>query len=254
MGYIKLEKKDKIAVITMNRPEKRNALNSEVRQELYTVLKQIDSDKNIRSVIITGAGEAFVAGADIQAMKNYTVEEAIESSRTGSQIFSYIEALRPPVIAAINGWALGGGLELALACDIRICSENAQFGQPEVKIGLLPGYGAGIRLPRIIGIAKAKEMIYFGKIITAHEAQKVGLVTLVTSTSDLLLKAMELAQKLVQGPAAISLAKQAINSAFDVSEALEVSSKLYGAAYKTNDAREGILAYLEKREPIFKGN
>jgi enoyl-CoA hydratase len=256
VGYIKLEKKDKIALITMNRPEKRNALNLEVRQELYNILKKLDLDKNIRAAIITGAGEAFVAGADIQAMKNYSVEQAIESSIQGNQVFSYIEKLRFPVIAAINGWALGGGLELSLACDIRICSENAQFGQPEVKIGLLPGYGAGIRLPRIIGIARAKEMIYFGKIITAGEAEKIGLVTLVTSPSELLVKAMELAQKLARGPASLSLAKQSISSAFDfgLNEALELSSKLYGDAYKTNDAREGILAFLEKRKPEFKGN
>jgi enoyl-CoA hydratase len=254
--HIKLEKKGRVAVITFNRPEKRNALNSEVRQELYNVLKRIDSDENIRSVIITGAGEAFIAGADIQAMKNYTVEDAIESSRQGSKVFSYIEKMGIPVIAAINGWALGGGLELALACDIRICSENAQFGQPEIKIGILPGYGATVRLPRIIGIARAKEMIYFGEIITAKEAENKGLVTLVTSPTDLMEKAMELAQKLVQGPASLSLVKQAINSTFylNLNEALELSSKLYRDAYKTNDAMEGILAYLEKRKAIFKGN
>jgi enoyl-CoA hydratase len=216
VGYVKLERKDRVAIITMNRPEKRNALDAEVRQELLNVLKSIDSDKKIRSLIITGAGEAFIAGADIQAMKNYTVEDAIESSRQGNRVFSYLEKMGIPVIAAINGWALGGGLELALACDIRICSETAQFGQPEVKIGIIPGYGATIRLPRIIGVARAKEMIYFGKIITAKEAEKMDLVTQVTSPLDLLKKAMELAQKLDQGPASLTLAKQAINSSFDL--------------------------------------
>jgi enoyl-CoA hydratase len=255
VGHVKLEKKDRVAVITMNRPEKRNALNAQVRRELFKVLKKIDSDKNIRATIITGSGEAFIAGADILAMKNYTVEDAVESSRQGSQIFSFLEKMDSPVIAAINGWALGGGLELALACDIRICSYNAQFGQPEIKIGILPGYGATIRLPRIVGMAKAKEMIYFGKIITAEEAEKMGLVTEVTSPSKLMEKAMELARELSLGPASISLAKKAINSACDLysNVAFERSSKIYGDAYKTNDAREGILAYLEKRKPVFKG-
>lgn len=220
------------------------------------MLKQIASDKHIRSVIITGAGDAFVAGADIKAMKNYTVKDALESSRQGSRIFSYLEEMPVPVIAAINGWALGGGLELALACDIRICSETAQFGQPEVKIGIIPGYGATVRLPRTIGVAKAKEMIYFGKIISAKEAEKNGLVTLVTSGADLMDKAMELAKKLARGPACLSLIKQSINSCIDLdlTAAFELSSTLYGDAYKTNDAREGILAYLEKRRPVFKGN
>jgi len=255
VGYVKLEKIGRVALITMNRPEKRNALNSEVRQELYTVLKQINADEHIRSVIITGAGEAFIAGADIQTMKNYTVKDATESSREGNKIFSYIEKMNSPVVAAINGWVLGGGLELALACDIRICSENAQFGQPEIKIGILPGYGATIRLPRIIGIARAKEMIYFGKIITAKEAENIGLVTMVTSSADLMEKAMELARQLAHGPASLSLIKQSVNSVFnlDFNKAFELSSRLYGKAYETNDAREGILAYLEKRRPIFKG-
>ncbi|MCP4719591.1 MAG: crotonase [Desulfobacteraceae bacterium] len=256
MGHVTLETKERVAVITMNRPEKRNALNASVRQELYTILKQIESDKNTRAVIITGAGEAFIAGADIKAMKNFTVKDAAESSRHGSKIFSYMEKMTAPVIAAVNGWALGGGLELALACDMRICSETAQFGQPEVKIGILPGYGATIRLPRIIGVARAKEMIYFGKIITAKEAEKIGLVTLVTSPSSLMEKAMELAQKLARGPASLSLMKQSINAGFnlDLNGAFELSSTLYGDAYKTNDTREGISAYFEKRRPIFKGN
>ncbi len=256
MGYVKFEKKERVAVITMNRPEKRNALNSEVREELYTVLKQINSDKAIRAVIITGAGEAFIAGADIAAMKEYTPEDAATSSRHGSQIFSYIEKMSAPVIAAVNGWALGGGLELALACDIRICSETAQFGQPEVKVGILPGYGATIRLPRLVGIARAKEMTFFGKIINAEEAEKIALVTGVTSPGDLMGKAMELAQKLAQAPASLSLIKQSINSSFDLDAdaAFELSSKLYGDAYRTEDAREGIQAYLEKRKPVFKGN
>jgi enoyl-CoA hydratase len=255
MGQIILEKKDRIAVVTLNHPEKKNALTSILRQEFYTILKKINFDKEIRALIISGAGESFAAGADIRAMKDYAVEDAVQSSRQGSEIFLFLENMEIPVIAAINGWTLGGGLELALACDIRICSKNAKFGQPEVKVGILPGYGANIRLPRTIGIARAKEMIYFGTIITALEAEKIGLVTLVTPKDQLMDKAMELAQKLAQGPASISLAKRAINSVFDLDmdTALEQSSRLYGDAYKSHDAREGILAYLEKRKPIFKG-
>lgn len=256
MRHVTLEKKDRVAVITLNRPEKRNALTLEMRQALYRILEDVDSDETTRAAIITGAGEAFAAGADIRAMQAYTVEDAVESSMQGNRVFSFLEKMGIPIIAAVNGWALGGGLELALACDIRICSDNAKFGQPEVRIGILPGYGATIRLPRIIGIARAKEMIYFGNIISARDAEKIGLVSSVTSPDSLMAKAMESAQTLVRGPASISLAKQAIHSAFDLDTdaALKYSSQLYGEAYKTNDAREGIRAYLEKRKPEFKGD
>lgn len=256
MGHILLEVKDKIAVITMNRPEKRNALNFEVRRELHTVLQQVASDNAVRAVIITGAGEAFVAGADIEAMKDFTVEDAVQSSRHGTEVFSYIEKMKVPVIAAINGWALGGGLELALACDIRICSENARFGQPEVNIGILPGYGGTIRLPRIVGIGRAKEMIYFGKILSAREAEDYGLVSAVTTPEKLMDKAWKMGTRLSQGPASISLAKQSINAGMfmQADEALDLSSRFYGDAYKTGDTKEGIAAYLEKRKPEFRGN
>ena len=256
MGSIILEKTAGVSVITMNRPERKNALNASLRRELFQTLQQIESDKNIRAVVITGTGDAFVAGADIQAMKQYSVNDAVESSKEGSRIFSYLEAMKIPVIAAINGWALGGGLELALACDFRVCSDTAQFGQPEVKLGILPGYGATIRLPRIIGLAKAKEMIFFGRIITAREAESLGLVSCVTSPSNLMEKTLEMASKLAQGPASIALAKKAIHSALDLSlnEAMEMSSTLYGEAYNTNDTKEGITAYIQKRKPLFKGN
>jgi enoyl-CoA hydratase len=256
MGQVTLEKKGRTAVITLNRPEKQNALTAGARQELYTILKKIDADTRIRAAVISGAGDAFAAGADIQAMKAYSIEDAVQSSRQGSNIFLFLEQMPIPVIAAINGWALGGGLELALACDIRICSANAKFGQPEVKVGILPGYGANIRLPRTIGISRAKEMIYFGKIITAAEAETIGLVTRVIPREQLMQTALDMAAQLARGPASISLAKQAINSVMDLDmdRALAVSSRLYGDAYKTQDAREGIQAYLEKRPPVFQGN
>jgi len=255
MDTVKLEINDRIAIVTINRPEKRNALSQEVREDLYQKLQEIDSREDIRVAIITGAGETFVAGADIASMKDYTVEDALKASRNGSLIFLFIEDMRIPVIAAINGWALGGGCELALACDIRICSDNARFGQTEVKIGIISGYGANIRLPRLIGAGKAKELIYTGRIIDAAEAERIGLVNSVVSKEILMDEAMKLAGKISKGPTSINLAKQAINKAFDLEmdDALELSSKLYGDVYNTSDSREGINAFLEKRKPEFTG-
>lgn len=255
MDTVKLDIRDRIAVITINRPEKRNALSLEVREDLYQKLKEVDSMKDIRAAIITGAGEAFVAGADIASMKDYTVEDALNASRNGSRIFLFIENMRIPVIAAINGWALGGGCELALACDMRICSDDARFGQTEVKIGIIPGYGANVRLPRLIGAGKAKELIYTGRMIDAAEAEKIGLVNSVVSKKDLMDEAIKLAGRISKGPASINLAKQAINRAFDLEmdDALELSSKLYGDVYNTRDSKEGINAFLEKRKPEFTG-
>jgi len=255
MDTVKLDIRDRIAVITINRPEKRNALSLEVREDLYQRVKEVDSMKDIRAAIITGAGEAFVAGADIASMKDYTVEDALNASRNGSRIFLFIENMRIPVIAAINGWALGGGCELALACDMRICSDDARFGQTEVKIGIIPGYGANVRLPRLIGAGKAKELIYTGRMIDAAEAEKIGLVNSVVSKKDLMDEAIKLAGRISKGPASINLAKQAINRAFDLEmdDALELSSKLYGDVYNTRDSKEGINAFLEKRKPEFTG-
>jgi len=255
MDTVKLEIRDKIAVVTINRPEKRNALSREVRECLYQRLQEIDSRKDVRAVIITGAGEAFVAGADIASMKDYTSEAAMKASRHGSRIFSFLENMRVPVIAAINGWALGGGCELTLACDMRICSDDARFGQTEVRIGIIPGYGANVRLPRLIGTGKAKELIYTGRIIDAAEAERIGLVNSVVSKNILMDEAMKLAGRISKGPASINLAKQAINKAFDLEmgDALELSSQLYGDVYKTDDSKEGINAFLEKRKPEFTG-
>ena len=218
-------------------------------------MQEVDSREDIRAAIITGAGEAFVAGADIASMKDYTVEDALKASRDGSRIFLFIENMRIPVIAAINGWALGGGCELALACDIRICSDDAKFGQTEVRIGIIPGYGANIRLPRLIGTGRAKELIYTGRMIDPAEAERIGLVNSVVSKEDLMDEAMKLAGRISKGPASINLAKQAINKAFDLEmdDALELSSKLYGDVYNTSDSKEGINAFLEKRKPEFTG-
>jgi len=255
LDTVKLEITDRIAVITINRPEKRNALSREVRNDLYQKLQEVDSRKNVGAAIITGAGEAFVAGADIASMKDYTVEDARKAASHGSRIFLFIEEMKFPVIAAINGWALGGGCELALACDIRISSDDAMFGQTEVRIGIIPGYGANVRLPRLIGAGKAKELIYTGRIIDAAEAQRIGLVNSVVSKEILMDEAMKLAGRISKGPASITLAKQAINKAFDLEmgDALELSSRLYGDVYNTHDSKEGINAFLEKRKPEFTG-
>ncbi|MBW1971582.1 MAG: enoyl-CoA hydratase/isomerase family protein [Deltaproteobacteria bacterium] len=255
MNKVLLEIKGKIAIITINRPEKRNALNREVRSELYKIMKDINSKKDIRVAIITGKADSFVAGADIEPMKDYTPEDAEQASIEGSKIFTFIEKMRIPVIAAINGWALGGGLELAMACDLRIASDNAKLGQPEIKLGIIPGYGANIRLPRLIGIGRAKELIFTSRIIDAKEAERIGLINQITSKEELMNVALKLAKKIAEGPIAINFAKKAINSSFELKEddALRFSSKLYGELYKTHDTKEGIAAYLEKRKPKFKG-
>jgi enoyl-CoA hydratase len=255
MDKVKLEVQGKVAIITINRPDKRNALNQEVRNALFMYLKEVESREEIRATIITGAGDAFVAGADIVSMRGYAPQDAREASKHGSDIFLYIENMRMPMIAAINGWALGGGCELAMACDLRICCETAKFGQPEVNVGIIPGYGAPVRLTRLIGPGKAKELIFTGRIIDAAEAEKIGLVNKIVAKDVLMTEAMKLAQKFAEGPAAILLAKQAINEVLDLGthDAMDFLSGLYGEVYKTYDAKEGISAHIEGRKPNFKG-
>ena len=255
MDKVILEIKEQIAIITINRPEKRNALNQELQAELYEIMRKIDSRDDIRVIILTGVDDAFVAGADIASMREYTPEDAKRASEHGSKLFLFIENMRIPAIAAINGWALGGGCELAMACDIRICSDTAKLGQPEVTVGIIPGYGAPIRLPRLIGLARAKELIYTGRVIDAAEAERIGLVNAVVPKMRLMKEAMKVARRIAQGPAAIQFAKKAINEALELPtiEAMGRVSKLYGEVYKTRDSREGISAYLEKRRPRFTG-
>ncbi len=255
MDTVKLEITDRIAVITINRPEKRNALSREVREDLYQRLEEVDSRKDVRVAVITGAGEAFMAGGDIAPMKDAAIDDLVKGSERSGSLFSFVEKMRVPVIAAVNGWALGGGCELAVACDIRICSDNAKFGQSEVKVGLIAGYEATIRLLRLIGTGKTKELIYTGRMIDAAEAERIGLVNAVVSKETLMDEVMKLARELAKGPASMNLAKQAINKAFDLEmdDAAKLSSKLYRDAYNTHDAREGIHAFLEKRKPEFTG-
>lgn len=255
MDCVTLDVHERVALVTLNRPDKRNALNAEMRTRLEDVVHRIASSSGIRSAVVTGAGEAFAAGADIAPMASYSPQDAEEASRHGSRVFSSIENTPIPFIAAVNGWALGGGCELALACDIRLCSEKATFGQPEIKLGLIPGYGASVRLPRLIGMGLALELILTGRTLDARKAEQIGLVTAVFPPDRLMAEALDLAGRLSRGPAALALAKRAVREAADLSsrEGCELASRLYAEAYRTRDSREGIQAYLEKRRPDFQG-
>jgi len=259
MSYKNLiyETGDGIGIIKINRSEVRNALNWETWMELEDVLKRLHGDPNIRVGIITGVGdEAFIAGADINMLKDRTPQDAINASTKANEILVFMESMEEPVIAAINGWALGGGCEIALACDIRIASEKAQIGQTEVRVGIMPGYGGNVRLMRLIGSGWAKEIIYAGKIVNAAEAERIGLVNRVVPHEKLMEEAMTLAKQIARGPAAIHFAKKAMFEASRLSylDSLKKDTELYGEVYKTKDFKEGVTAFLEKRKPIFKNH
>jgi enoyl-CoA hydratase len=257
MSYKNLiyETDDRIGIIKINRPEVRNVLNWETWMELEDVLKQLHSEPNIRVGIITGVGdEAFVAGADLRMLKERTPQDAINASKKANEILLFMESMEKPMIAAINGWALGGGCEIALACDIRIASEKAQIGQTEVRVGIMPGYGGNVRLMRLIGSGRAKEMIFTGKMVDAREAERIGLVNRVVPHEKLMEEATAMARQISQGPASVHFAKQAMFHASQLSlkEALLKDSEIYGEVYKTKDFKEGVTAFLEKRKPTFK--
>lgn len=257
LKYIKLEPRDNIAVITVDRPDKLNALNAETVNELRTALEQVVSDANIRAVILTGAGEkSFVAGADIAELAKMTPIGGIDVSRQGQDTFRLLETMRKPVIAAVNGFALGGGLELALACHFRIASDHAKFGLPEVKLGIIPGYGGTVRLPRVVGRGRALELILTGEMIDAQEAYRIGLVNRVYPQSELMGAAEQLAQKIAaNGPVAVGLAIEAVDHGYHASteDALRLEAHLFGLLASTADMREGMSAFLEKRKASFKG-
>ena len=254
---VNTEKRDEIAVITVNRPDKLNALNAETVGELRAALEQVAADVSVRAVILTGSGEkSFVAGADIAELAKMTPLSGIEVSRQGQDTFRFLETMRKPVIAAVNGFALGGGLELALACHFRVASENAKFGLPEVKLGIIPGYGGTVRLPRVIGRGRALELILTGEMIDAQEAYRIGLVNHVHPQSDLLGAAEQLARKIAaNGPVAVALAIEAVDNGYHTStdDALRLESNLFGLLASTEDMREGMGAFLEKRKANFKG-
>jgi enoyl-CoA hydratase len=246
-----------VGIIRFNRPEVRNALNWDTWMEFEDALKRLHADPDRRVAVVTGVGdEAFVAGADIRMLKERSPQDAIDASIRVNGILLFMESMDEPVIAAINGWALGGGCELALACDIRLASDQAQFGQTEVRVGIMPGYGGNVRLMRLVGPGHAKELIYSGKIINAQEAGRIGLVNRVIPHDTLWEEAMTLAKQIAKGPAAVHFAKKSLFLASKHSylEALQKDSELYGEVYKTQDFKEGVTAFLDKRKPVFKNH
>lgn len=251
------EKKDNIGVLTVNRPDKLNALSNELIEELDKLLEELEGDEELRVLVMTGAGEkAFVAGADIQELVDRDALLGRKVSRKRQAVFSRIENLPIPVIAAVNGYALGGGLELALACSIRLCSEKAQFGAPEVKLGIIPGDGGTQRLPRLVGLGRAMEMVLTGDFIDAQEAHRIGLVNRIIPHDGLMEEAMKLAQKIAKRPPlAVRYAKEAVNRSQegDSVAGYALESYLHALSCTTQDKKEGVAAFLEKRKGAFKG-
>ncbi len=251
MSTVLYEVKDNIAIITINRPKALNALNSEVFDDLNPVIDNIDLD-TIRAVIITGSGEkSFVAGADIVEMSTLTKEQGEAWGKRGNDTFRKIETLPIPTIAAVNGFALGGGNELAMSCDIRICSDNAVFGQPEVGLGITPGFGGTQRLARIVAPGIAKEIVYAAKNIKADRAKEIGLVNEVYSQADLMSEAEKLARKIASNaPIAVRASKKAINDGLqvDIDQAIVIEEKAFGSCFQTHDQIEGMTAFIEKRK------
>lgn len=249
--------KDRTCTVTINRPDKLNALNAECKSELAAVFASLKTNPDVDVVILTGAGEkAFVAGTDIGELTKLDATTGKEFAAGGQAVFDLIQHLGKPVIAAINGYALGGGCELALACHIRIASESAKFGQPEVNLGIIPGYGGTQRLTRLIGAGRAAEMILTGNPIDAQEALRIGLVNKVVPHSDLLPTCGAIATSLIgKGALAVRMALKAINISMEVplSEGLSVEAALFGECCSTHDFKEGTKAFLEKRKPAFKG-
>lgn len=253
---ILLERRGRVALLTINRPDKLNALNIKTRQELAEALDELRNDQEIRVVVITGAGEkSFVAGADINEFAGRTAVEQRAVMKAKS-IFTAAEDFPKPLIAMINGFCLGGGCELALSCDIRIASEKARFGQPEINLGIIPGGGGTQRLTRLIGEGKAMQMILTGEIIDAQEALRLGLVNEVHPAAELQAKTMELAGKIAEkSPVALAMAKTAVKAAARTTlrEGLDQEIDLFAICFSTEDKEEGVSAFLEKRKPDFKG-
>ena len=255
-NYIKIEEKNAIAILTISAPKSLNALNSIILGEIDEYLDEFEGG-NFRCLVITGDGEkSFVAGADISEMAPLGTQQGETFGRRGAEVFRRIETLPCPVIAAVNGFALGGGCELAMACDIRICSDNARFGQPEVGLGIIPGFSGTVRLARLVGMGMAKQLIFCGKNIKADEALRIGLVNEVLPQADLMNRALELAGQIAaNAPLAVSAAKLCINTEWDMEaeDAIAFENRAFGLCFNTEDQKNGMQAFLTKGKCEFQG-
>ncbi|HMM22378.1 MAG TPA: short-chain-enoyl-CoA hydratase [Selenomonadales bacterium] len=258
-GYenLLLEKEGGIAVVTINRPKALNALNAATINELDKIASQLVADDEVKVVILTGAGDkAFVAGADITYMQSMTAMDGRNWAKLAQAVFNKIENLPKPVIAAVNGYALGGGNEIAMACDIRIASENAKFGQPEVSLGIPPGFAGTQRLPRLVGKGRAKELLFTGDMIDAAEAYRIGLANKVVAPEELINAAKAMANKIMsRAPIAVQVCKSCVNEGLDVDleSGVAYEAEVFGLCFATADQKEGMTAFIEKRKPNFSG-
>lgn len=255
-SFIETTQDGPVRTLTINRPDKLNALSQEVLDDLQRAIVALSNAQDVRAAVITGSGKAFVAGADIAAMRDMSEWQGRDFSATGHRVFHLIEKLQFPVIAAVNGFALGGGCELALACDFIYASSKAKFGQPEVGLGIIPGFGGTQRLPRRVGAAMARELIYTGKVIDADEAQRIGLANAVFPPDDLLAAAQRTAAEIAaNGPHAVASAKRLIAQGMEkpLLEALSAENDAFASCFGAEDQSEGMTAFLEKRAPDFKG-
>ncbi len=256
LANVLYEKKDAIAYVTVNRPKVLNALNTPTWRDLRTAFEDAQNDATVRGVILTGAGKAFIAGADISELAHATAVDAEQSSRFGQGVLDLIENLGKPVVAAVNGFALGGGCETAMACTIRIAVDTAKFGQPEVTLGLVPGGGGTQRLPRLVGKGRALQLILSGEMISAQEAYRIGLVNEVVPATDLITRAEAILSKIASNaPIAVKFALEAANKVVETSqsEGQLLEASYFGLCAATEDKKEGTTAFLEKRAPQFRG-
>jgi enoyl-CoA hydratase len=252
--HLRVELNGPVAVVTLSRPPM-NALSSEMLREIDRAFQDLEGNKGAKVVVLTGEGKSFVAGADIAEMRGMDALAAREYGALGQAVFFRIERLPQPVIAAVNGFALGGGCELAMACDMRISSERAKFGQPEVGLGVTPGFGGTQRLPRLVGRGKAKELVFTGEMVDAAEAHRIGLVNRVVKPEELMPEAMRLAELVAsKGQIAVRLSKKAVNSGVevDLKSGCDIEAEIFGVCFATADQKEGMAAFLEKRKANFQ--